>query len=352
MDWLTVKYINLLSSRLRNFKRKGNNLWNCSCPYCGDSKTNKRKARGYVYDLKGKAQYHCHNCSVTRSFTNFLKEQDYLFYTDFVKESLTEKGIRKSDQHKVTLKTRSDTASKTCNNALDRLKSILVLKKDHPAREYVKSRSIPLEFYNKLYYAPKFNAWTISVVPDKEEALETSREHPRLIIPFLDKEGNLTAFQGRSFDPDDKLRYITIIVDSNAPKIFGIDRYDPNKKGYITEGPLDSLFLENGISSAGGDIAVTLSNSFDRSNLVVVYDNERRSIFTIQKMNKAINAGHPVFFWPSESMGKDINEAINKGLTIDQLKDIIDDNTYSGLSALNQMASWKRVGNVYERNRQ
>ena len=40
------KYVGLLSSRLRNFKRKDNNLWNFSCPICGDSTKNRIKPTG------------------------------------------------------------------------------------------------------------------------------------------------------------------------------------------------------------------------------------------------------------------------------------------------------------------
>ena len=47
--WIDVKYLNLVSSKLSFFKKKGDNLWNFRCPVCGDSEKKKSKARGYVY---------------------------------------------------------------------------------------------------------------------------------------------------------------------------------------------------------------------------------------------------------------------------------------------------------------
>ena len=35
--FIEQKYINDISSQLRNFKKKSNNLYNFSCPVCGDS---------------------------------------------------------------------------------------------------------------------------------------------------------------------------------------------------------------------------------------------------------------------------------------------------------------------------
>jgi predicted restriction endonuclease len=46
MDFVDVKYINLISARFQKFKKVKNNLYNFRCPICGDSQRNKNKARG------------------------------------------------------------------------------------------------------------------------------------------------------------------------------------------------------------------------------------------------------------------------------------------------------------------
>lgn len=347
MQWLDVKYVNMLSSYLRNFKRKSSNLWNFSCPYCGDSLNNERKARGFIYEAKNKVFYHCHNCSITRPFNKFLKEQNHLLYSDFVKERL----LDKKEPNKIEILAKETRKTKAIDGvALTKLISINQLKNNDPHKKYVTDRLIPEEFYDRLYYCSNFIEWTIDLVPEKKEELEKAHEHSRLVIPFFSKENKFVAYQGRSFNENDNLRYITIILDSLSPKVYGLERYSNTRLGYVTEGPLDSLFLPNCISTAGGDIAVTIGHlDFDKDNLIIIYDNERRSKDTINKMNKAINAGYKVFFWPDENMGKDINKAILNGLTRQEIKDIVDQNSYGGLKALNMMASWKMVDNTYKR---
>ena len=49
-----------MSGQLKLFKKK-NNVYNFSCQYCGDSKKDKFKARGYLLEKKGNYNYFCHN---------------------------------------------------------------------------------------------------------------------------------------------------------------------------------------------------------------------------------------------------------------------------------------------------
>lgn len=88
MDWLQHKYIGILSSRLERFKKKSHSLYNFRCPICGDSDTNKLKARAYVYDKTGTSLFHCHNCNKTLTFPNFIKELDLNLYNEFQLEKL------------------------------------------------------------------------------------------------------------------------------------------------------------------------------------------------------------------------------------------------------------------------
>ena len=56
--YVDQKYINLLAPKLRNFKKRGDFLWNFSCPVCGDSSKDNLKSRGYVYKRKDKFLFH------------------------------------------------------------------------------------------------------------------------------------------------------------------------------------------------------------------------------------------------------------------------------------------------------
>ena len=86
MDFIDVKYINYISSRLSKFKRVKPKLYNFRCPICGDSKKNKNKARGFIYQVKNDTNFKCHNCGVSKSFYNFLREIDPVAHKKYVYE--------------------------------------------------------------------------------------------------------------------------------------------------------------------------------------------------------------------------------------------------------------------------
>ena len=70
---LDRKYISLVSIQLDKFKKQ-ETVYNFRCPYCGDSKKNKNRARGYFFQKKGSYIYKCHNCGVGRTLPNFLNK--------------------------------------------------------------------------------------------------------------------------------------------------------------------------------------------------------------------------------------------------------------------------------------
>ena len=86
MSFVDTKYIGLVSVRLQKFSKKKEGLYAFRCPYCGDSQKNKNKTRGYIYRSKNDHNFKCHNCGVSRSFTNFLKDQDVSLYDEYVME--------------------------------------------------------------------------------------------------------------------------------------------------------------------------------------------------------------------------------------------------------------------------
>ena len=59
-------------------------------------------------------------------------------------------------------------------------------------------------------------------------------------------------------------------------------------------------------------------------------------------MYKMIDKDYMIVIWPEGTKEKDINEMIMNGSTKEQIQKIISDNTYSGLSALTQLNSYKR----------
>lgn len=334
INYLENKYINLLSHKLLRFKKVGEK-YNFRCPYCGDSKKSKTKARGWVFGGKDNStRYHCHNCGTPKSFVNFLKDQDVNLYAEYLKEKM----VNKNDSSKLQpLKAKHVTPVKKETFNL-KLKKMSELKPEHPAVLYIHQRKIPLEYYDRLHYAPKFKAWVNSLIPNKFKSIEN--DEPRLIIPLIDEDGKFFGFQGRSFKKDDNLKYITILLDPDKPKIYGLDSVDKNKRIYVFEGPIDSFFVKNSLASAGGRIDTNLSKlNIDKSKFVIVYDNERRSKDTVKKMERAIEAGYSICIWPDNIKEKDANLMF---LAKKDVESIISSNIYYGLQARLKLLEWRK----------
>lgn len=339
MSWLESKYIGILSTRLRNFKRKSGDLYNFSCPICGDSSKDLRKSRGFIYLKAGEYRYTCHNSCGTMKIDKFIKLVDEGVYHDYKLERLLDnKGpeLPKKDPVLDPSKPKYVTTS-----ALKELKKVSQLKHDHFARRYIDGRQIPSSMHHRLFYAPKFMEWTNGVVPGKFDVKALRHDGPALVIPFVNKDDRLHAFQGRYFEGD--VRYITIVTDESVPKIWGLDRYDRGNRGYVLEGPIDAMFLPNAVATAGGTEISTL-RYLNSDNIIVCFDNEPRSKDTVKKIDKSIRAGYKVCIWPDGLHHKDVNDMIKDGgMKPDQVRDLIDMNTYSGLRATLRLNDWKKV---------
>lgn len=340
MDWLEHKYINLISARLEKFKRKGPNLWNFRCPICGDSETFKNKARGYIYEKKGKMLFHCHNCNATMSVPNFIKMVDQSSYNEMQLEKLQDKKTPDQiDYESFVDKMKKPVFMKM--GPLKGLKKVSQLSPDHKVKKFVESRRIPNPFHAVLFSCPNFKQYTNSLVPGKFDASSLERDETRLLIPFMDANKNVHAFQGRALG-NSAVKYITIILDESVPKVYGLDRVNFDRTVYVVEGPIDSMFLPNSIATAGGDLVSAIS-SFKKDKLVIVYDNEPRSKETIKKLDKAILNGYNVCIWPENLEHKDINDMFLAGLSSDFIKHIIDSNTYRDLAAKLALTKWSKT---------
>ena len=49
-------------------------------------------------------------------------------------------------------------------------------------------------------------------------------------------------------------KYLTIKLDENKQKVYGLDKVNFQKPIYITEGPIDSLFIDNCLAAGGADL--------------------------------------------------------------------------------------------------
>ena len=322
MDFVDVKYINSISSRLEKFKKVKSNLYNFRCPICGDSKKNRNRARGYFYSVKNNTNYKCHNCGLNISFNNFLKQFDLDLHKQFIFDKFKEGHSGKN----------FPTPNPEFKFETPKFKPKLDLPKaseDEECKRYLESRKINP---NKFYYSKKFKTWVNSIKPTFDEPIEN--DGPRIIIPLY-YQNNLIGVQGRALNKN-QIKYITIMFDENAPKIYGLDEIKRNETVYITEGPFDSTFVSNSIALCGADGDIS---SLGISRCVWIYDNEPRNREITSRISRTIESGGEVVIWPSTIKEKDINDMILTGLNV---QSVIELNTYSGLEAKLKFTTWKK----------
>jgi transcription elongation factor Elf1 len=341
--YIDHKYVGLLSPRLAKFVRKDNNLYNFRCPICGDSTSNKSKARGYIYDRKNALYFRCHNCGASQSIGNFIKSMDPSLYSQYAMEKYKEGATGHGRVSKKTPENLFDFSAPKfskkveANPEISGLCRIDTLPAEHKAVAYLKQRKIPKSKYNRLYYTECYKKW-VNSLSDRYENLPEDDE--RIVIPYWNDKGEIFAAQGRTLDKSNNLRYITVRFDEDTPKVYGLDLWDKSKQTIIVEGPIDSLFLDNCLAMGGADIPL---NMFDREKTVFVYDNEPRNKEIVNTIKKTIDAGFSVCFFPEIVKEKDINDMVLAGASSVQLMKIISNNSYQGLAAKAKFISWKKV---------
>ena len=330
MDQVDSKYIGLVSSRLQKFKRVKSNLYNFRCPICGDSQRNKNKARGYFYVVKNNTNFKCHNCGASLSFNNFIKKVDVELYKQYTlekfKEGFSGRGFTADSPTVIS----EIVESSKPRFVKDPIKSSLPKASDvRRAKEYLERRNIDP---TKFYYAERFKEFTNSV---KQTFDDVKYDEDRIIIPLY-KDKRLIGFQGRSIDYS-PTKYITVMLNENEPKIYGLDNINKESNVYITEGPFDSTFIDNSIAMCGADVDV---NEWNIENPVYVYDNEPRNKEIVNRISKVIDKGYKVVIWPNSIVEKDINDMVLSGLDV---QNVVESNVYSSLQAKIKFNYWKKI---------
>lgn len=336
MIYIDQLYIPQLSGKLRNFKRIRDD-YNFSCPECGDSKKSTTKARAWLYLRDGKYGFKCYNCNSPISFYGLFKKLDEQLFKQYLFDKKVSSNVVIPNYEKPVEKEKIIASS----TMLDDIYCIEEFEESHQAVKYVIKRKIPKDKWSRIYFAPKFMEWVNSIRPDTYKEHSLKYEHPRLIFPFFDENGIPFGFSGRAFG-DEAPKYLTIKLDETKDKIFGLDTVDFNKKFYVTEGQIDSLFIENSIAAAGSafNSKTIMSN---KDNAIICYDNENRSKEIMNSLEKTIKAGFNVFIWPDNIRTKDFNDLVLSGYNKYDIPKLINDNTYHGMRANMRYLQWRKI---------
>jgi hypothetical protein len=340
MLYIDAKYASIVGSRLRNFKQKKDYLWNYSCPVCGDSAKNKLKARGFIYRKGNDLFVKCYNCGYGTNLGNLIKYVDSTLHDEYVLERY-KGGASKHNAHKDVssiLPPESPKQELLMDDVLDGLTRLDMLDEEHPAVQYVIKRQIPKDKWDLLYFCTKFKKYTNSV---SFKFTNEEDDHPRMIIPYFKPSGKCFAYQGRAYGSEEP-KYYTIKIDETEEKIYGLDRVDYSKRIYVVEGPIDSLFLPNAVAVSGASFDTPTIRKL-LTNATIVMDNEPRNKDIVKQLDKYINLGYNVCMFPDTLQEKDINDMVLSGRSVDEIVEVINTNTFTGMEAKLKFADWRKV---------
>jgi len=322
---LDIKYY-LQQLNLRNFKDKGSVI-NFSCPYCGDSESNPYKRRGYIFFFKGSYIFKCHNCGHSRKFKNFLRDQNISVYEEYIFDKF------KKNVH--ILPPPVVVSPPSVNSVpLDALEPISELPDTHIAVQYLKGRKVPQEAFERLFFVGNFKRFVNRI--DSTKFKYSSSSDKRIVFPGYNKQGEIIIVQGRTIE-DDKYRYLSYKLNDNYPKIFGLERICADKDIWVTEGPLDSLFIDNSLSIGGADLGNSLLLPLDP---ILIFDNEPRNPNIVKRMKKSIDKGFRIVIHNLDERIKDINDMVIENVDV---MSYLRKRVFKGFEAKLELSSWSRI---------
>ena len=348
MNYVEKSYIDRIAPYLTNFSQKDDDLWNCKCPYCGDSSKNSRKSRGYFFTgTDGNGIFSCRNCTITVPLGEFLKEHFNNYYMQYKLDMFSKKELKlqqapkkiEPDRRLQTLRVKIATIPTT-------YKPILELDKSHKARYYLEDRLLPN--LSNFGYVDDFSRY-VGEMTNNDSRYEKLPNDNRIIIPLKTPDGRIMGFQGRAINKAD-MRYITVKIPDMADeyvKIYGLDKFNKDKFGFAVEGPFDSEFLPNCIGMCGTslDMNVVKKELINPEKIIVVIDNESRNKQIVDRMYHYADLGFRIFVPPQNlnSIDKDINKMVISGWNKSQLVALFVKNSYTSIKAKLAINNWKKV---------
>lgn len=340
MLFVDAKYASLVGSRIKNFKSKGQHVWQYTCPYCSDWSSEKIKARAYIYRKKTDLFTKCHHCGHGSNIGNLIKHFDEDLYKQYVIERYSNNVSKYSDHKDISpmFQPSKELSTELTDDILSPLQRIDTLEDTHFAKLYARSRMISEEQEKLFYFTSTFKQYTNNIV---KKFTNLENDHPRLIIPYFNSHGKVIHYNARAFG-DEEPKYMMIRINEDAEKVYGLDRVDYSKPIYATEGEVDSLMLDNAVAVGGAASFLSVTMQKLKSNLILIHDNEPRSKEVCKIVAKTVDEGYNCFLPPETFPFKDLNAAIIGGVSKTELKQLIDDNCFQGMKAKLRMTTWKK----------
>ena len=298
------KYIRRAVGYVRH-KGSGNEI-KVNCPFCGDTELKGTLWLTNTY----RWCYTCWRASCQCSdhgilATKWLKQVSPALYDEYTEEirNLTHKDDKEIEEMKAVIEKKREEDAKRQKEMLQE-----AMEKDRrearyfkPIRdpgtyqiaaiEYCRRRLIPEEVWSKFFYA------------------DEGKYRERVIIPFYNRDGKITFFQGRSLDPrceeNNKPKYLSRVGHT---ALYNFDFVDQNKPLAVLEGPINSLFVENSTATVGAGSSKDIDEKLKDYDCWFIYDNDTAGK---KKAYKRVQDNKPVFMWKPFKFAYNLPEDIN-----------------------------------------
>jgi hypothetical protein len=284
---------------------------NFRCNICGENPTKRHTKRGFLlFNHKGREKYWVYKCQRPTCRANegwsaewWLKNTDPFLHNCYKNEL---KQCDRDDDHASAIRAKIEKLrlQKDKEIEIENAKKLVAEKRDIrffkpilkgkdqifiDSRAYCERRKIPNDVWKNFYVATG------------------GKYRNRLIIPFLDKDGQVYYWQGRHLYGEEP-KYLNRTVDKSEAiyNFYGIDKAKPV---IVLEGPIDSMFVENGIATLGLELGDKMQRQIDEMNAYYLFDNDEAGN---TKARKFLKEGKFVFLWKDfikdKSLTKDIKD--------------------------------------------
>lgn len=340
LDNVKIKLVKILNTSFSNeYKRKiytYPDRWNFCCPICGDSVSDNYKKRGNLY--LNSMSYHCYNCGCHYGINSFL----HLFNEELSDDDKI--AIHEIQQNSKKFEKKFH-GSKSISLIYQLLGKVAVPKsiffkindltspyKNTFVSNYLNSRKIDIRKWKYFAFREKSNElYILNINQDdriigyqirqldinSKKSRYLTRSLSKMYIEMFDKRIdsivekilNKVENSKKFIDEEDGIENIVAHLDKLSG-LFNIMNIDVSRQLTITEGPIDSLMVDNCVALQG---ATKMNDYFDNVESVrYLFDNDitgrKHAIDKIKKHKQ-------VFLW---------DMYFEKIRCVDKIKDVND----------------------------
>jgi DNA primase len=299
MSKIPTQYVinKFLSYSIDPTHRKSDNTYNAGCPVCREGKSLGKKKRLFFYPESN--TFHCFNCSKTWSAFKWISKVCGMSKDEIDSEISTNDNFINIDKRLIGVlsenKKQLPDLPHDSINLFDELQ--------------VKYYSTNSNFNNALKYIKSRRIFTAINRPNNLYiSLSDFLHKNRLCIPFYDRNKKIVFYQTRSLDNSNP-KYLG--KSGYEKTIFNLDKLDSSFPYiFIFEGPIDSMFVKNGVSTAGLNLTKSQNvqlSEFPLHKRIWVLDNPMVDESARNKIEELLEKGESVFRWNIGSY-KDFNE--------------------------------------------